>query len=291
MDSIALHSETRQAQLMQGDSSDFSPTCIGRDPTESVCRDTTGSSASSRWLAEARGYLVSEMTDDVMSPELALVDPVAAARARDALPERLLFEDVVLRRNESRRETEAFRSMLADAEAHAIAVTDARRRRRRHRRVALATSAVAATLAVLVATAVGVWPLADRGSSHPKQTSAEHVRAKAGPVAPAPTTAKRTRAGEPRVGAAAGRIAGASARAARRSIPDFVWVAADGARAYRVEFSRAGRVVLSQTTTAARLRVDPSRLPSGRYRWRVWRLDRGLVPVGPAIVDAIVTIA
>lgn len=223
-----------------------------------------------------------------MSPELALVDPVAAARARNALPERMLFEDVVLRRNESRSEIEVFRLMLADAEAQAIAVTDARRRR--HWRVVLATSAVAATLAALTGTAVGVWPLAGNGKSHSKQTSAEHVRAKAGPVAPAPTTAKLTRAEKPRVGAAAGRIAGASARAPRHSIPDFVWVAAEGARAYRVEFSRAGRVVLSQTTTAARLRVDPSRLPSGRYRWRVWRLDRGPLPVGHAIVDAIVTI-
>ncbi len=77
---------------------------------------------------------------------------------------------------------------------------------------------------------------------------------------------------------------------ATRAIPDFVWVPVKGAAHYRVEFRRGGRVVQTTETSAPRLHVTAASLPPGRYRWRVWPLDRSGARFGRAIVDASVNI-
>ena len=77
---------------------------------------------------------------------------------------------------------------------------------------------------------------------------------------------------------------------AARSIPDFVWVAAKGAVRYRIEFVLGTRVVHTATTGVSRLHVARRELPPGRYRWRVWALDKSGARVGRALVDASVNI-
>ncbi len=89
----------------------------------------------------------------------------------------------------------------------------------------------------------------------------------------------------PSIGAAASGPAPAA-----HSIPDFVWPAAKGAVHYRVEFLLGTRVVHTATTSAPRLRVAVTSLPPGRYRWRVWALDRSGGRAGRALVDASVNI-
>ena len=74
------------------------------------------------------------------------------------------------------------------------------------------------------------------------------------------------------------------------SIPEFVWVAAKGAKRYQIEFVRGTRVIHMATTGAARLHVAAGDLPPGSYRWRVWALDESGARVGKALVDAAVTI-
>jgi hypothetical protein len=74
--------------------------------------------------------------------------------------------------------------------------------------------------------------------------------------------------------------------------PAFVWVAVPGATRYEVVFERAGKTVYRATTTLTRLELPPSwrfegathRLVPGRYRWTVWPLKKG--KRGPAVVSS-----
>jgi hypothetical protein len=77
---------------------------------------------------------------------------------------------------------------------------------------------------------------------------------------------------------------------ATHSIPDFVWPAAKRADHYRVEFLLGARVVHTAKTSVPRLHVTAKELPPGSYRWRVWALDGSGARVGPAVVNASVTI-
>ena len=131
------------------------------------------------------------------------------------------------------------------------------RRRRRFRRRALLVLTV-----VLVLGAVAAFRLGFEGGHG--QTS----------KAPAPS-----------IGAPA-----AGQTPAARSIPDFVWAAAKGADDYRVEFLLGSRVVHTARTTGPRLHVAATTLQPGRYRWRVWALDKSGARVGRPIVDASVNI-
>ena len=134
------------------------------------------------------------------------------------------------------------------------------RRRRRFRRRAL----VAGLIAVLVVGGLAVFRYGLGGGGGDKQTG---------------------QAPRPSIGAAASGPAPAA-----RSIPDFVWPAAKGAAHYRVEFLLGTRVVHTATTSTPRLHVAARSLPPGRYRWRVWSLDRSGGRVGRALVDASVNI-
>lgn len=175
-----------------------------------------------------------------LSPELVLVDPLLAERARAALPEIVLFEDVLLQRRQvpappgpPARYAE-IRSLWEEAETP----PETPKRRPRLVRTPLV---VALFLAALLA--AGSAALALR------------------PAAPAPHAAHVDRA-------LARTAAAARPAPAARTIPDFVWGAAKGAAAYRVEFARGRHVVLVATAKRPRLHVAAHALAPGRYRWR-----------------------
>ncbi len=86
------------------------------------------------------------------------------------------------------------------------------------------------------------------------------------------------------------KVSSSAGAPATRSIPDFVWVAAEGASHYRVEFLLGTRVVHTATTSVPRLHVAAASLPPGRYRWRVWAVDTSGARLGRAVVDASVNI-
>jgi hypothetical protein len=141
--------------------------------------------------------------------------------------------------------------------AQAANLRSVARRRRRFRRRALAV----VLAAVVVLGGVAACRFGLQGNSH---------------------TSKRP---APSIGAAA-----AGPAPAAHSIPDFVWPAAKRAAHYRIEFLLGTRVVHTATTSAPRLHVAVASLPPGRYRWRVWALDKSGARVGRAVVDASVNI-
>jgi hypothetical protein len=62
------------------------------------------------------------------------------------------------------------------------------------------------------------------------------------------------------------------------------------AAGYGVEFRSGAKVVWRGRTRAPRLQVSRARLPAGRYRWFVWRLNGRGKRKGRAVVDARITI-
>jgi hypothetical protein len=265
--------------------------------------------------------------DEPLSPELALVDPELAERARLALPDITLTEarialrlvaelDVApvrpapprvepeFKRRPPPPAYEEIRRVLQEAPAPAP-----RAGRRRLRvwfpRLVVLGAAAAAALAV---------PRVFGGGESPSTSPATRLAPSAGASLTTPTgggqaaptrarkqkrTAKTRRAGKtrsapgrtkPRRHRTSSRLPASAKNRAQPPIPDFVWAPARDARGYKVEFRSGSRVVLQARSKIARLHVPVGKLHPGSYRWIVWRLNRHGVPDGPALIDATVRI-
>lgn len=241
---------------------------------------------------------------EVVSPELALVDPEAARRARLALPEIVPTESRI-----------GLRRAVGTVPRLALAFVEEPPSPRRRRGVALAGLVVGAAAVVLVAPLV----LDERNSSSPPITlgaSAEGlspiatVRPQGGLTTSSGVPEARTKASTGRARTAgSATVLGtvvtirprgvASAKSRRqprvRSTPsqpnrNFGWVPVKHTFGYRVEFRSGPKLVLRVRARAARLRVPRAQLRPGRYRWLVWRLNRRGTPIGPSVVDAALTI-
>lgn len=229
--------------------------------------------------------------DEPLSPELALVDPVAAARARSALPEIVLTETLLeaSRRPPSQTqsaptnelgtrqqrldERPSYEDIFRIVERLANEAPSHRRRFSRR----LAASAVVVGLVSVVA--IGALRLfALRPSSEPR---AEPTRSTASASSAVEATATRTFPSSTSL---------PSSRTPARQIPRFVWVRDQRAHGYSVEFRIGSKVVYQTRTRVEQLRVAPSRLRPGNYRWIVWRLDPGGKRIGPPLVDSRLTI-
>lgn len=211
---------------------------------------------------------------DVLSPELALVDPDAAELARRALPEVALFEDTL---RPAPSEYAELRRLFEEPEEPAE-LEPVRRRGRVLRLAALA-------LAVVVAAAAAVFYFAPDVRTQVAGALPDSAPAWLKPSKQAAVAPTRTAASAPVPAVPVSKPATPA-----RTIPDFVWVAAPGAAGYRVEFRRGARVVYSTTTKEARLHVAAARLPPGKYRWQVRGLDRGGRAAGAPLVDAAVSV-
>ena len=252
-------------------------------------------------------------SDEPLSPELALVDPEAAERARLALPERVLTENLIRAgepagappplRDEplQPRPAAAREPSFRPLERTIRDEPPARRRGRRRWLTAAGLGAVAIAAGAVLAT--------PRISDIVRSKAAETVKPDETPQPSRsipPATAATTTASVPKATTPAGaaqppatstrRIRApstppiANPTTGRPSIPDFVWVRDQRAHGYRIEFRAGSKVVLRVRTQTTRLRVPPARLPPGRYRWVVWRLNGHGDPVGAPLVDAILTI-
>lgn len=236
-----------------------------------------------------------ERRDEVVSPELALVDPATAELARAQLtdPDDTLarFEELVLR---SRRSSLADLAMDEPARRPALPVglgAHARgsRLRAAHARVAL-VAAGCAVLAVGVLLGVRVdlrGTSAGAESSQPGSTATEVER----PTIPEPASP----AG-PNVGSKAPRQpprAGGPVPPPPVDLQRFAWAPSPGVSGYRVELFRGPDKVFSAGSTAAAITIPKSwtfdgrrqRLEPGEYRWYVWPVVSGRRS-GDAIVQA-----
>jgi hypothetical protein len=264
--------------------------------------------------------------DEPLSPELALVDPELAERARLALPDITLTEArIALRlvvpepevapaeptppRVEPELERpkpppyEEIRRVLQEAPAPAPRAGRGRLRVWFPRVVVLGAAAVAALAAPRVfgggespstSPATRVAPVAGAtlttptggGQVAPTRTHEQKRTAKARPAGKT-RSAGRTK---PRRHRTSSRLPAPAKQTAKPPIPDFVWAPSKEAGSYRVEFRSGSKLVFRTRTRATRLHVSHSVLRPGRYRWLVWRLNKRGTPVGPALVDATVRV-
>jgi hypothetical protein len=190
-----------------------------------------------------------------MSPELALVDPIAAERGRRHLPRVVLTEDLLQDRRVDQTPRETGELQGADSVSAGEATS-----RRPLVRLTVLTGAAAAVGIAAWAGVTHRWEQSSRTAQRP--TSAATAR---------PTTQGST-------------------PSTARSIPDFAWAPVQGAVRYRIRFSRGVDVVFQTVTKAPRLHVRATLLSPGEYRWRVWPVMRSGREARSSIIDSSVTI-
>lgn len=270
------------------------------------------------WVTAAPS--TTENGDELISPELALVDPVLAARLRGALPE--LVEQATSQRQRAsesavhvlRRTPPASMSSIAVGASRApISSEPPRDLRLRGTLISFAAGAlVAAIVTVGVVAEMGpdgvptdlqrptsqpATPVPPAFSSLPPPSSrveggSENPSANQPPKKPESLTRQPPGSDLP-TAAKTSRPRPATSATARR----FAWAPVHGAVGYRVELFRGGRQVLQVTTNEPvfelarrwRHRGRAESLVSGPYRWLVWPiLKKGVRP--RAVVQARVTV-
>lgn len=199
-----------------------------------------------------------------VSPELALVDPELASRARALLPE----------------PAAAWLSCERDSIQAPLRLEVVRpptpARAWPPRAVAIAVAATVAAAAGLTATFVG------REASPPRTATPTLGAPPVAPIA-APSSAPRSTATAP-----------ARATGANGATPSFVWPAREGAKGYRVALFHDGGQIFERDVTATRLEMPSGwtyegrsyELSPGTYRWVVWPLVGREKRIGTAIVSA-----
>jgi len=242
--------------------------------------------------------------ETVLSPELALVDPVLAAWARTQLPDRSHVAPVVREQPVPGPLPEVFQAdgsapRGSDAEeqpwspgrdgareAAERPITLERRRGRHMRSLGRATLAAAAVVLVAAGVVAGdvirqqgrTLPAAfnftvQTAANAPPARSARHATDSA-KRRPSPTSVGSTRG--------------------------FVWVPVAATSAYDVEFDRAGRRIFAARTTHAKLTVAKSwtyrgrreRFTPGTYRWYVWPIYKsGSGGRGTPIVNSVLVVS
>lgn len=241
-------------------------------------------------------------SNDVVSPELALVDPVLAERARSWLPER---EDTLVRLERLVRARRIAASRAGQAESLGIPVqaqlapraTPSTNTSGHRRSAALAGSMAAGVL--VAAMLVGVRIDLSGSPAEADTTVIGEPPAVTGPeTVPSKTVPKTpvSRASAPPAPARHGNTPRSSGRSrpTKAAAPQrFAWAPVAGASGYHVEFFRGRSLVFSTDTKRPEVSIPASwslrgrrqRLDPGEYRWYVWARHSGLRASG-AVVQA-----
>jgi hypothetical protein len=259
---------------------------------------------------------------DELSPELALVDPDLAERARGALPGIPLTEIRLSEKLEVDQTSQTSAPSIpqpgpdpVDVAELASAPAPAPRTGPRRRLFALAAFTVVAVAAVVALalpraldaprsrTSANVRSVAAPVPAAPAAGGAKAINKKAKPIdhrkarhRRAPDTRARERKPAPKKDTSAPPVSSrhvakvkhqaAPARQRARALPDFVWVPVKNATGYLVEFRAGSKVVLRARTRAARLHLLARQLHPGRYRWLIWRVGKSGSPIGKPLVDS-----
>ncbi len=216
--------------------------------------------------------------DEPLTPELVLVDPDLARRARDQLPTGVPHR----RRLKVEQKRAAQEPLFGFVQpAPSADVIDRQRPSRKRLR--------ARGLAVLIAAAAGavvflrVEPLRHFSASHdsasaPGATSSSATTLPLPPAAP-PTSRRLRPAGHAQSSTPTDKGTKATSRVAPRTATTraFAWVAVPNATYYLVQFYRGGREIFEARPTSSRMLVPGQwtfkgrryRLTPGRYQWSV----------------------
>jgi hypothetical protein len=220
----------------------------------------------------------------IVSPELALIDPVLAAEERARLPDPIAVapsrRNVDVPRDDERRALQALASAALEAHDPGLAERE-RTRRAWPRLVAVAAGSVLLLLLLDVRVDVGRTP-ASAESSETAPAVAEPALEHPGSAPPvAETSSESTAPSGPSKSRAKGR---APSPPAPTAVPRrFAWAPVDDADAYRVELFRGNTRVFEATTSSPELTVPPRwtldgkrrSLTAGEYRWYVWPIVAG----------------
>jgi hypothetical protein len=229
---------------------------------------------------ERQGDLLAARKLEVVSPELALIDPALAARARGSLRTHDTLASIASRAR--------LRYPTPSVDRHEDVARPARPRFA-NRRLRVATAASVACLAT-TAFLVGVRIEFDGSPAGAESVPAASPQSSAQTASPSsanptsPATTKPPGRSKPSQASPTGRTA-----APQR----FAWAPVPRASGYHVELFRAGEQILEADTVDPQIVIRPTwklglttqRLRPGEYRWYVWpRVDGRLSST--AIVQA-----
>ena len=224
---------------------------------------------------------------ELVSPELALVDPELARRERARLPHP--GEQEALARISAQLDRTAVRP---EADVLAPVADLLRGRGRWVAPVAVATALVIGVLLADVRVELGKTPAAAGPAAVDDQPAAEApATGPTPPTSPPPSLPARS---SPATKPTRNPVPGArppATRTARPQARSFAWAPASGASSYHVEFFRGDVRIFAANTTRPAITVPSTwrfggrswRLEPGEYRWYVWRVvdrrrdDRAIV--------------